>query len=418
MTTATLPSTHVPPTIDEEALPSRLEGVRSRALVFGGGALGAGLLWGLFSPATFFPAYLTAYVFFLGLALGSLGLLLIHHLTGGNWGFLIRRPLEAATMTLPLLVLLFLPIVLGMTSLYPWTHLHDASATGPLLEYLTRHKELLEHKSGWLNVSFWLIRALMYFAVWVGIAFLIRSRSVAQDDTRDPSPTRRNQSISAPAMIALFLSVTFAMVDWMMSIEPEWYSTIYGVMVFTGMGLSALALMIVVSSRLAHVRPLAELASPARFNDLGNLLLAFTMLWAYMAFSQYLIIWSGNLAEEIPWYLKRSVGGWRFIAFALMAFHFFAPFFCLLVRENKRTAERLWRIAAVILVMQVVNDVWLVIPAYPGYMSMKLLALIPAFVGLGGLWAWEFSRQLISRTLVPRHDPMLAESLSHHGGGH
>jgi hypothetical protein len=389
--------------LSEDALPSRTESFRRRGLIVGGAALGLGVLWGVISPSTFWPAYLAAYVYFLGLGVGSLALLMLHYLTGGNWGFLIRRPLEAATMTLPLMALLFLPLLLGMSTLYKWADPATVKASATLL-----------HKARYLNVPFFLVRAAIYFGVWVGMAYWIRRGSMEQDAVEDPSPSERTQAIAAPGLVALFLTVTFASIDWMMSIEADWYSSIYGVMVFAGMALSALALTVLAASLLADVRPLSDLASAGRFNDLGNLMLAFTMLWAYMAFSQYLIIWSGNLAEEVPWYIRRSAGGWRLVCAALMLFHFFAPFFCLLVRDNKRSPARIGRIAAAILAMQLLNDVWLVIPAFPGAQWVKLLALVPAVLGVGGLWASVFTWQLTSRPLVPRHDPMLAEALSHH----
>ena len=181
--------------------------------------------------------------------------------------------------------------------------------------------------------------------------------------------------------------MTFAAIDWMMSIEPDWYSTIYGVMVLVSWCLSGLCVAVLVASWLTRFRGYPAVATPVGFNDLGNLMLAFTMLWAYMSFSQYLIIWSGNLAEEVPWYLDRSVGGWRYVAASLMVFHFFVPFFCLLVRENKRRPDRLWRIAAAILAMHFVNDVWLIVPAFPGHGGLEGAG--PGRrrrSGVGGVW--------------------------------
>jgi hypothetical protein len=402
-------TTAAPPPVDGSLTELAGRAVR-QGLLAGAAGLGVWLVLALLMPAHFFPAYLVAYVYFLGLGVGSLAVLLLHHLTGGAWGFIIRRPLEAATMTLPWMALLFLPLLLGMHTLYEWSNLDEVEA-----------HEALRLKAGYLNVGFWLARAALYLAIWNGLAFLIRSGSVAQDATTDPSPTFRNVSASAPGLIAVFLSVTFASIDWVMSIEPEWYSTIYGVLTLVSWGLSAFCVVVAVATWLARAGALGKgVATPVGFNDLGNLMLAFTMLWAYMSYSQYLIIWSGNLAEEVPWYIRRSAGGWRAVAFALMVFHFFVPFFCLLVRENKRQPDRLWRIAALILVMTFVNDVWWVIPAYTGSQWLKLLALLPAAVGVGGVWVAAFARNLASRPLVPRHDPVLAEVLAHanHGGGH
>jgi hypothetical protein len=310
-------------------------------------------------------------------------------------------------MTLPVMALLFLPILFGMRSLYEWANPEDV-AKHPALGL----------KAGYLYGPFFLVRAAIYLAIWVGLTFLMRWGSMEQDTTSDPWPTRRNQRISAPGLVVLFVSVTFAAIDWMMSIEPEWYSSIYGVMILIGWALSAMSVAVIAASMLANVRPLAGLTGAEAFNELGNLLLAFTMLWAYMGFSQYLLIWSGNLTEEIPWYLKRSYGGWRLVCGALIVFHFFVPFFCLLIRENKRGATRLWRVAAAILVMHFLNDAWLLIPAFPARQWLSLLALIPAALGIGGLWLMTYLKQLEGRSLAPRHDPLLAQVFEHHGGGH
>lgn len=392
----------------EEGLPARAEGVRGRALRVGAIGLGIWLLLALlpWTRGAALPAYLTAYVTIIGMSVGSLGFLMLHHLVGGRWGFVIRRPLEAATMVLPVMAALFLPLLLFSGTLYEWARPEAVQAS-----------QILRDKSGYLNVPFWTLRTAIYFGIWTGLAYLLRSGSVAQDGTEDPAPTRRNTTLSAPGLVVTFLTVTFAGIDWMMSIEPEWYSTIYGAMVMIGWALSALAMVILVSSWLHEIRPLSDVADRGSFNDLGNLLLAFTMLWAYMSFSQYLIIWMGDLSEEIPWYLKRSYGAWRFICGFLMVCHFFIPFFCLLVRENKREASRLWLIAAAILVMRLINDVWLIVPAF-SHQWLQLIALVPAVAGVGGIWLAFFLRNLTSRSLVPRHDPLLAEALAHHGGGH
>jgi hypothetical protein len=352
-------------------------------------------------------SYLAAYLFWLGIALGSLAFLMLHYLVGGLWGFLIRRPLEAAMMTLPLMGLLFLPLLLDVGALYPWA---DPG--------VVKESAALQHKQPYLNVSSFSLRAAIYFAIWVGLALSLNANSKRQDQSADSAPTRRNRILAAPGLILYFLSMTFAAVDWGMSLEPEWYSTIYGVMLMIGQGLSSLAAMVIVASLLARSRPASPLAHPDVFHDLGNLLLAFTMLWAYMSFSQYLIIWMGNLKEEIPWYLHRSIGLWRWIAGALMLFHFFLPFFLLLNREAKRQYQSLWKIALLILVMHAVNDSWLVLPALRPSPPLRFWAVIPAFVGIGGLWAAVFTWQLKGKPLVPRNDPMLVESLIHHGVHH
>jgi hypothetical protein len=398
----------LPHMIDEEALIDRIAPLRQRAFLVGGAAFVLALILALALPKVFLPAYLATYVFVLGISVGSLGLLLLHYIVGGYWGFVIRRPLEASAMAIPYLAVLFLPIALGARSFYAWAD-----------PEVVKGSQQLMHKAGYLNLGFWLVRAAVYLGLWTALAYLARRGSRRQDESADPAPTHRTQSLAAPSLVLVFLSTTFAAIDWMMSIEPKWYSSIYGAMVMVGWALSALTAMTIVSSMLAsHVRSVAPISRPTGFHDLGNLTLAFVMLWAYMSFSQYLIIWAGNLSEEVPWYLARSYGGWRYVCMALMLFHFFVPFFLLLVRENKRERTRLWKIGVGILVMHLLNDVWLIIPAFPMYQWAQILCVAPALLAVGGVWLWAFLSELGSRPLVPRHDPLLEAALEHGGEGH
>jgi hypothetical protein len=385
-------------------LPAPWGRVPTLGLTAGCGGLAVCLVGGFIAPGSLFPSYLVAFLFWVNVSLGCLAALLLHYLVGGAWGFLIRRPLEAAVMTIPLMALLFLPLLLGMHELYPWSRPGAVDAD-----------HALRHKSAYLNVPFFVARAAIYFGLWSLLAGLLRWGSGVQDRTDDPRPTWRLQTLSGPGLALTFLAITFAMIDWGMSLEPHWYSTIYGAMLLVGGALCALAAMIIAASSLSRAEPLAELARPDPFNDLGNLLLAFTMLWAYMSFSQFLIIWSGNLTEEIPWYLRRSAHGWRYVALALMVFHFFVPFFLLLFRMNKRLPQNLWRVAALILFMHWLNDIWLVIPAFPKAGWITPVFLVAATVGVGGLWLALFARLLALRGLLPRHDPLLEEVLAHHG---
>ena len=286
-------------------------------------------------PEHFFAAYLVGYLFWLGIALGSMGLTMLHHLTGGSWGLVIRRPLEAGAATVPLLALLFLPIAFGMPTLYPWARADSAAHWTRLC------------KASYLNETLFLIRAAGYFGVWTSLAFLLFGWSSQQDHTSDHRPSGRLQALSGPGIVILFLAGTFSAIDWVMSLEAPWASTIFGAMLITGDAMATFAVMIVVAALLASARPMSEIATPGRLNDLGNLLLAFVMLWAYMSFCQYLIVWSGNLKEEIPWYLRRTRGGWEWVALALIACQFFLPFFLLLVRENKRHPRSILRVSLV-----------------------------------------------------------------------
>ena len=288
------------------ALQAQLDRLQVRSLWVGVIGLALCVAGALIWPHRFFAAYLVGFLFWIGIALGSLGITMLHHLVGGSWGLPVRRPMEAGAMTLLPLAVLFLPVAFNLPILYPWARPEEV-----------RLDEDLYRKTAYLNVSFFLIRALAYFAIWIVFAFLLRRWSRAQDETTDPAPSHRLQQMSGPGLVLLFLTGTFAAMDWGMSLEPNWASTIYGTMLIVGQALSTLALMIAVAIMLTVDRPMNEVATPARLHDLGNLLLAFVMLWAYMAFSQFLIIWAGDLSEEIPWYLRRTHGGWQWIALLL-----------------------------------------------------------------------------------------------------
>jgi hypothetical protein len=238
-----------------------------------------------------FRSYLIAYLFWFGIALGCLPLLMLHHLVGGAWGFVIRRILEAGTRTLPLMIVLFVPLLLGIHSLYEWSD-----------PEIVARDQILQAKHAYLNVSFFIIRAVVYFAAWIIFAYFLNRWSAEQDATGNPILLRRFQLLSAPGIVVYTLGITFASIDWGMSLEPHWFSTIYGMLFIVGQTLAALAFVIPVAVLLSDSPPASGFMKADVFQDLGNLLLAFVMLWAYISFSQYLIIWAGNLPEEIPWY--------------------------------------------------------------------------------------------------------------------
>ena len=370
-----------------------------RSLLVGAVALAVCLAGGVaISREQFLHAYLAAYLFWAGVALGSLALLMLHHLVGGRWGHAIQRVLEAAASTLPCLALFFLPILLNLPGLYIWAQPGAAERI-----------HLLHHKALYLNVPFFWVRTLFYFAVWITLSGLLRRWSLEQDRTGDAGITRRLQVLSGPGLVLYGLTVTFAAFDWVMSIEPQWFSTIYGVIFIVGQGLAALAFAIVVTRLLADRRPLADTLTPNHFHDLGNLLLAFVMLWAYVAFSQYLVIWSGNIPEEIIWYVNRMAGGWRLLAFALIGLHFILPFLLLLSRTTKRHARGLFAVAVGILVMRMVDLFWVVSPAFhPTEWGLHWLDLV-APAALGGIWLAAFLRQLKRHPLLPLRDPRFPE---------
>jgi hypothetical protein len=370
------------------------------ALVAGGAGLVLSGLGALLDTGQFFHSYLMAWFGWLGISLGSLAIWMLHNMVGGVWGLVIRRLLEAATRVLPLLLLLFLPILFGLAENYPWAR-PEGTEEIPQPDYL--------------NVPFFLIRTAIYFAVWLIMVWLLNHWSAENDRTDDPAPALRSQHLSGPGLILFGLTVTFAAVDWVMSLEPKWYSTIFGLVVATGQLLPGMGLAIAVAACLPKNSYPEEVANSASWNDLGNLLLAFVMLWTYMAFAQLLLIWSGNLAEEIPWYLDRSQGGWQWIGVALAVFYFALPFLLLLSRDIKRHPSRLRVVAGAVVVVSFVHQFWLIAPAFsPGEFRIHWLDLA-AFVGVGGLWLGWFLHQLQTRPLVPVYDPMAKEVLHHAG---
>jgi hypothetical protein len=352
---------------------------------------------GVFSnPTQFLRSYLLAYLFWLSIPLGCLAILMLHHLVGGAWGAMIRRVLESGTRTLPLLMLLFVPLFFGVQELYLWAR-----------PEVVAHDPLLQRKSSYLNIPFFTLRSAFYFVVWLAVSHLLNKWSLTQDQVGADPFERRMRLLSGPGLVLYVLTVTFAFVDWMMSLEPHWFSTIYGILVIVGQLLATLAFAVVVAALLAQAPPLSEVMSAAHFHDLGNLVLAFVMLWAYMAFSQFLIIWSGNLPEEITWYLHRTQGGWEWVGLALFLFYFALPFLLLLSRSIKQRVQFLAGVAAAILGMHVVEVFWLVVPAFqPAGFAVHWMD-VAALMGIGGIWMAVFVWQLRRRPLLPVYDPGL-----------
>ncbi len=342
------------------------------------------------APRYFFPAYLVAFLFWWGISLGCLALALLTHLTGGGWGRSIRRVLEVGYSTLPLMALAFIPLLFGMHYLYEWS----------IPEHVA-HDQILQKKEAYLNVPFFIWRAIGYFAVWILLGLWVSWLSSGYDP-EDEQQRRRNLSLLAgPGLIIWVLTVTFASVDWAMSIEPHWFSSMFGVIFLAGQGISALAFAIVVTIVLRMYRPIAEVATTPRLHDLGNLLLAFVMFWTYVSFTQYLIIWSGNLPEETPWYIKRSDNGWEFVGLLLILLNFITPFLLLLIRQTKRNLQRFISVAILLLVMRLVDLYWTIIPTYsPGRIWINGLILITP-LAIGGFWIALFAWRLPGRAALP-----------------
>jgi hypothetical protein len=353
----------------------------------------------------FFHSYLIAFMFVLGLSLGSLGLLMLQHLTGGHWGIMTRRPLESATRVLPLVAVFFLPIaIFGMKHLYKeWL---DAPQTG--------EGSLSDLQKSYLTTNGFLIRAVIYFAVWLVLVYVFNRWSKEQDANReDRGLRRRMKMLAGPGIILYVFVMTFAAIDWVMSLSPHWASTIYGFLFVIGQLISSMSLMIAVLVLLSRTAPLEGVIQSRHLHDLGKLLLAFVMLWAYFGFSQLLIIWSGNLPEEITFYRSRLYGGWGVVAVLVLIFHFFVPFFFLLPRDVKRSAKLLPKIAMWLIFMRLVDLFWLTRPeftsnAIPGLMD------IAAILALAGIWFAVFARNLKALPLLPLGDPKLEEAIEVH----
>lgn len=367
-----------------------LDRIQRSALAAGGVALAACVAGAAGNPQRFLESYLVGYLFWTGIALGCAALLMLHHLVGGGWGVAIRRLLESGTRTFPLAAVLALPVLLGLRSLYVWARPEAVAGD-----------KLLQHKQPYLNVPFFLGRTAFYFAVWLALAWALNRWSAEEDRTGSPAVRSRLQRLSGPGLILYGLTVTFASVDWVMSLEPHWYSTIYGILFMVGQALATLAFAITALLVVGTRPPLAEILTPQNFHDLGNLTLAFVMLWAYVAFSQFLIIWSGNLPEEIPWYIARTRGGWGAVAVGLILFHFALPFLLLLSRQNKRRLRTLGVLAGAILVLRLVDLYWIVAPAFRRPELAVHWMDVAAPVGVGGLWIGAFVWQLKRRPLVP-----------------
>lgn len=373
--------------------------LRSAALV-GVAALVICVIGAFFDPPQFFRAYLAAYVFFFGIAMGSLVILMIYHLTGGAWGLLIQRILEAATRTLPVLALLFIPVACGVKYLYAWADPAVVAADGHL-----------QHRHIYQNIPFFYVRAALFFVLWSGLAYLLSYWSRRQDETGDLSLARRQSHLSGPGLVLFGLTMTFAAVDWLMSLQADFHSTIFGPLVASGQIVTGHAVALVTLAWLARRPAVAGVMSEEVLNDLGNLLFTFLVIWSYMVWFQFMLIWIANLPYEVIWYLPRSRGGWQWVAWALCVFHFIVPFFLLLMRDVKRHLPTLAKVAGLLLAMQLVYDYYLVMPAFVGtHIGQHWMDFLTPFA-VGGLWLADFLWQLGRRPLVARRPEDRAEAV-------
>ena len=359
------------------------------------------LLGWFLEPRQFYMSYLFAELVWTGLALGCMAFLMIHYLTGGDWGWPVRRFCEAAAKTLPLAGVLFIPVFFGIHQIYPWAK--------PAL-VATDH--VLQHKHPFFSSWFFIGRAVVAFIIWSWMAYLLNKWSREQDGTTNPAPMKRLRTLSGPGLVIYPLTITVVGVDWIMSLEPNWYSTMFPILICIGQMLSGLSFVILLLAWLEPRTSLAGIVGKQNYHHLGSLLLAMTMMWAYLAFGQLIVIWSGNLPHEISWYLHRIAGGWRWVLVFLVLFHFFGPFFLLLSRQMKRTRLALAAIAGSIFVAHIVDVWWMVMPSfYPHGIHVSWLDFAALF-GIGGVWFFFFARNLESKPLVPMNDPRFAVAVA------
>jgi hypothetical protein len=356
---------------------------------------------GAANPKQFFFSWLVSFLFFLSLALGALFFVLIQYATSGGWGIVLRRIGEITFATLPVMAALFLPVVLGLRDLYSW------SAPGA-----AAHDALLRWKAPYLNVPFFLVRAALYFGIWSFIALLYYLGSRRQDATGAAGLSARLRRLAGPAIIVLALTQTFASIDWIASLTPHWYSTIFGVYFFSGAFVGFIALLSVVAVAMRRAGLLDTVITAEHLHDIGKLLFAFIAFWAYIAFSQFFLVWYGNLPEETIWYKARIEGSWLQVSVLLMAGHFVVPFFYLMGRTVKRTGATLAVGGVWLLAMHFMDLYWQVMPTlHPGGVRPSALDLA-ALVAVGGCFLAASSWLMRRQALVPLRDPRLAESLA------
>lgn len=369
---------------------AKIARLRTPGLIVGGIAAAVCAIAAFVAPDYFFPAYLVAFLFWWGLSLGCLALAMLTHLTGGGWGRSIRRVLEGGYSTLPLMALAFVPLLFGLHHLYEWAQPDHVA-----------HDAMLQHKAPYLNIPGFIYRAIGYFVVWIGLGAWVSWLSSGYDPEDEAQRRRYLALLAGPGLIIWVLTVTFASIDWAMSLEPHWFSSMFPVIFLAGQGISALSFAIIVTITFREYRPIAEVATGPRLHDLGNLLLAFVMFWTYVSFAQYLIIWSGNLPEEAPWYLKRSSNGWEFVALLMIVLNFLTPFLLLLMRQTKRNLQRFISVAILLLAMRVIDLYWTVVPTFsPGRLWLNGLMLITP-LAIGGFWVALFAWRLPGRTALP-----------------
>lgn len=380
---------------------------RAQYVALAVGALGllACFIGAPFRTREFYQGYLFGCLFWLGLSLGCLTVAMLHYLTGGRWGYPVRRLLEAGFSNLPLLLVLFVPIFIGLRDLYPWAQPAVASAS-----------KVLQKRAAYMTPGWFIGRTLFWFAVWLALAFLLRRWSREQDATRDPAPSRRLRVLSGPGLFLFPVTATFAYVDWIMSLEREWFSQVFGIVILAGQVMLALAFVTLMLRLLSGKQELAGAVNKKIFHQLGNLILAFVMFWSYVTFAELLIIYAGNLPHEITWYLHRIAGDWKVIVALIAFFHFFFPFILLLFRILKEESGYLAAIAASLVLAQMVTLFWMINPSFHPFGFEVSWFDFAAPIGVGGVWMALFLVWLRRAPLLPLNDPRMEEEMKYGSG--
>lgn len=393
---------------ESAAVDQSIQGLRKTALVASAVGIAGFLIFSFVEHGGLgnsLKSYLIGYMYALALGLGCLALNLLHNTTGGAWGFSIKRFLNAGQRTVPYLALMFLPLLIGYKSLYIWTD-HDIVAAD----------HVLHHKEPWLNSTGWVLRAVLYFVLWYGIAAWVGKRWKAYEQSNFDGWTGRQLRRISPGLIIVYaLAITGAAVDWMMSLEPHWFSTIYGALAMVSQALTVFCFCLVLINWLCRKAPVfASHYASKQFHDVSALTFAFIVLWAYMTFAQFLIIWSGHLPEETPWYKVRMNDGWNGVALMLLLFHFATPFLLLLRKRWKKSAQFLYGLAAAMLVMRFVDLYWWIAPALPleeyrarladgsgfhSHFEFHFTAVF-AVMALCSFWLWAFAGKLREAPLM------------------
>jgi hypothetical protein len=355
----------------------------------------------IFDRNRLFQSYLFAFTYWSGFAIGGLGVLLLNNVVGGRWGVTARQLLIAAMRTLPLSLLLFLPLIIGMSEIYPWAR-----------PELVKNSAFLQHKQGYLNLPFFLLRLVLYFGVWLFWGLRVNRMADRQDATGDVTLKERMRAFSAPGLLIFVVTASFAYIDWILSTDVQFYSTIYGAMILIGDVLQTFALTILVLIFASGEDRFNGRINSQVLHDLGNLMFAFTIFWAYLSASQLIIVWPANLPQEIGWYLVRVRGGWKVLAVAVAMVMFVVPFLALLSQTRKRDPKRLVRVAIWILLARVVETFWIVEPTFRTKGFALYWTDFAAFVGIGGIWLYVYLGQLRRRPLLPLRDPRVAPPLS------